>query len=220
MLPHLTYIVQMGKNKRARLAGQSSQSSHKKLKQASKSHGAASKAPHGQSPVSKSHANDNAKPKPHVQLQHTEPIIPFKPEERILLVGEGDLSFAACLVREFRCRNVTATVLEKREVELREKYEGVGSNLAILQGHEKGEGIGEGEGGKEGEGNEPAVGDAEDEEHGESEAGKRKGSSKVLYGVDATKMMWPGKRKVERWDRYVSTSVQHQPSPLESGASE
>ncbi|KAI8962454.1 hypothetical protein F5Y11DRAFT_322644 [Daldinia sp. FL1419] len=96
------------------------------------------------------------KPKPqkqkqkqnHTQPQHDEPTIPFAPEDKILLVGDGDLSFAASLVEHHYCADVTATVLEKNLEELVEKYPHVPENIAKIE--------------------------AED--------------SKVLYGVDATKM--------------------------------
>ncbi|KAI5926405.1 hypothetical protein F4810DRAFT_654228 [Camillea tinctor] len=82
------------------------------------------------------------------QQQHTEPTIPFSPEDKILLVGEGDLSFAASLVEHHYCADVTATVLEKNLEELVEKYPHVPENIAKIE--------------------------AED--------------SRVVYGVDATKM--------------------------------
>ncbi|KAM3439080.1 hypothetical protein MY4824_002884 [Beauveria thailandica] len=70
------------------------------------------------------------------QLQHNldNPTIPFDPEDRILLVGEGDLSFAASLVRHHRCRHVTATVLEKNRAELVAKYPSAEANIAIFHG--------------------------------------------------------------------------------------
>ncbi len=58
----------------------------------------------------------------HTQAQHQQPVLPFAPEESILLVGEGDLSFAASLVEHHGCEKVTATVLEKNAEELAEKY--------------------------------------------------------------------------------------------------
>ncbi|KAI0115339.1 hypothetical protein F4814DRAFT_419170 [Daldinia grandis] len=95
-----------------------------------------------------------AKPKPQKQKQkqpkpqHDEPTIPFAPEHKILLVGDGDLSFAASLVEHHYCADVTATVFEKNLEELVEKYPHAPENIAKIE--------------------------AED--------------SKVLYGVDATKM--------------------------------
>ena len=62
------------------------------------------------------------------------PTIPFSPDDRILLVGEGDLSFAASLVRHHKCRNVTATVLERSTEELLEKYPHAQANIAIIEG--------------------------------------------------------------------------------------
>jgi 25S rRNA (uracil2634-N3)-methyltransferase len=49
-------------------------------------------------------------------------IVPFGPDNRILLVGEADLSFAASLVRHHGCLHVTATVLEADAAELEAKY--------------------------------------------------------------------------------------------------
>lgn len=66
--------------------------------------------------------------------QHQEPTIPFSPSDNILLIGEGDLSFAASLVQHHGCTNVTATVQEKNEAELTEKYPHVANNISkILQ---------------------------------------------------------------------------------------
>lgn len=51
-----------------------------------------------------------------------EPTIPFAPEDdRILLVGEGDLSFAKSIVEHHGCCDVTATCFDSQEV-LYEKY--------------------------------------------------------------------------------------------------
>lgn len=50
-------------------------------------------------------------------------ILPFDPEDdAILLVGEGDLGFAAALVDHHRCRRVTATVREASAGALAAKY--------------------------------------------------------------------------------------------------
>ncbi|PKK41156.1 hypothetical protein CI102_14412, partial [Trichoderma harzianum] len=62
--------------------------------------------------------------------QHDEPVIPFSPNDRILLVGEGDLSFAASIIEHHGCTNVTATVLEKDHAELLAKYPAVDTNIA------------------------------------------------------------------------------------------
>jgi len=70
--------------------------------------------------------------KPHTQLQHTRPIIPFSPHDSILLIGEGDLSFARSLVSEHHCTNLTATVYESSS-ELLEKYPHVGESIKAIE---------------------------------------------------------------------------------------
>lgn len=104
--------------------------------------------------ISKCKTKSKGKPAPNSKLlekfkskvvappaQHTAPTIPFETDDRILLFGEGDLSFARALVRELGCERVTATVFEK-EAELREKYPQVGENIDMIQGLEEGEGRG------------------------------------------------------------------------------
>ncbi|KJZ72832.1 hypothetical protein HIM_07776 [Hirsutella minnesotensis 3608] len=79
-------------------------------------------------PAKKKNVNNNQKP----QQQPT--IIPFDPQDRILLVGEGDLSFAASIIKHHGCVNVTATVLEKDRAELVAKYPAVDANIAVVLG--------------------------------------------------------------------------------------
>ncbi|KXS94850.1 hypothetical protein AC578_8049 [Pseudocercospora eumusae] len=52
----------------------------------------------------------------------TQPTIPFQPEDRILLVGEGDFSFAKSIVKEHGCCDITATCYDSKEV-LYRKYD-------------------------------------------------------------------------------------------------
>ncbi|KAG5966837.1 hypothetical protein E4U58_002409 [Claviceps cyperi] len=66
--------------------------------------------------------------------QNEQPIIPFDPQDRILLIGEADLSFAASIIKHHGCANVTATVLEKNHGELVTKYPAAEGNIAIVQG--------------------------------------------------------------------------------------
>ena len=47
--------------------------------------------------------------------------IPFDPEDRILLIGEGDFSFAKSIVEHHGCYDVTATCLDSKD-EVRDKY--------------------------------------------------------------------------------------------------
>ncbi|KAK6843699.1 hypothetical protein PG987_004559 [Apiospora arundinis] len=75
--------------------------------------------------------------KPQQQQQQQKdgtPTIPFAPEDKILLVGEGDLSFAASLMDDpHYCADVTATVFEKNADELAEKYPHVADNIAKIE---------------------------------------------------------------------------------------
>ncbi|KAL2181382.1 uncharacterized protein P884DRAFT_188475 [Thermothelomyces heterothallicus CBS 202.75] len=67
------------------------------------------------------------------QQKNQQPTIPFAPSDRILLVGEGDLSFAASLITHHHCTNVTATVLEPNFAELSAKYPHVSANTAVIE---------------------------------------------------------------------------------------
>src|SRR5690606_24928061 len=67
------------------------------------------------------------------QQKNQQPTIPFAPSDPILLVGEGDLSFAASLISHHRCTNVTATVLEPSFAELSAKYPHVSANTAVIE---------------------------------------------------------------------------------------
>ncbi|KAI2612613.1 uncharacterized protein GGS25DRAFT_126607 [Hypoxylon fragiforme] len=72
-------------------------------------------------------------PQSQSQPHHDEPTIPFAPEHKILLIGDGDLSFAASLVEHHYCADVTATVLEKTLDELVEKYPHVQENITKVE---------------------------------------------------------------------------------------
>lgn len=75
----------------------------------------------GSSDPDKTHARD------------LEPTIPFSPEDSILLIGEGDLSFSRALVEHHYCENVTATVLEKDLEDLTAKYPHVNENVELIE---------------------------------------------------------------------------------------
>ncbi|KAL4817855.1 hypothetical protein BDW67DRAFT_159299 [Aspergillus spinulosporus] len=49
------------------------------------------------------------------QKQHRRPIVPFRRKDRILLVGEGDFSFAHSLATYHRCKNLLATCYDSQE---------------------------------------------------------------------------------------------------------
>ncbi|KAK4043521.1 hypothetical protein C8A01DRAFT_32452 [Parachaetomium inaequale] len=73
------------------------------------------------------------KPNNGPQQQNQKPTIPFSPADPILLIGEGDLSFAASLITHHHCTNVTATVLEKDFADLSTKYPHVQTNTAVIE---------------------------------------------------------------------------------------
>ncbi|KAF9761812.1 hypothetical protein IL306_003715 [Fusarium sp. DS 682] len=153
------------------------------------------------------------------------PTIPFEPHHRILLVGEGDLSFAASIIRHHGCANVTATVLEKDAGELLSKYPHVEDNIAVIRGaalktkeaDKEGKEIST----KEEEAGETSKDNQNDSEdsNGESDSEeddyydpddpdapprpKRKltPNNKLLYNIDATKL--PNSLTRTRFDRII-----------------
>jgi 25S rRNA (uracil2634-N3)-methyltransferase len=82
--------------------------------------------------TNKSNAEPKTKPKS-LHTQPEQPTIPFDPLDRILLIGEGDLSFAASLIQHHGCASVTATVLEPNLEELVAKYPHVEANIAKIK---------------------------------------------------------------------------------------
>ncbi|GKT43874.1 25S rRNA (uridine-N(3))-methyltransferase [Colletotrichum spaethianum] len=149
-------------------------------------------------------AESDAKKKKQQQQYHQnqEPVIPFAPEDTILLIGEGDLSFAASLAAHHGCRNVTATVLEKNERELLEKYPHAAENIALINGaapskpaapgskpaKDDGEGADEDDDAQEAE-DDPAADEEElDEDDDEKYKPPVANNNKILYNVDARTM--------------------------------
>ncbi|KAK3990187.1 hypothetical protein QBC44DRAFT_239782 [Cladorrhinum sp. PSN332] len=76
--------------------------------------------------------SNNTQKKKHIQPSQLRPVIPFRPSEKILLIGEADLSFAASLASHHKCVNLTATVLEPSLSALSEKYPHVHANISPL----------------------------------------------------------------------------------------
>jgi 25S rRNA (uracil2634-N3)-methyltransferase len=116
--------VIMGKNKRQKLGSQSSKKNKPQGKHARPSGITKSKS-------SKPSKGPTTKPK-QSQAQHTTPTLPFSPDEKILLIGEGDFSFARSLVEHHGCEHVIATVLESAQ-ELNEKYPHVEENVSAIE---------------------------------------------------------------------------------------
>ncbi|KAF7508500.1 hypothetical protein GJ744_009213 [Endocarpon pusillum] len=68
------------------------------------------------------------------QPQHVKAVVPFRPSDHILLVGEGDFSFALSLIEHHKCKYVTATCYDSEEV-LHQKYPQAGEILQKLLSH-------------------------------------------------------------------------------------
>ncbi|KAI9837562.1 MAG: hypothetical protein M1819_007213 [Sarea resinae] len=64
--------------------------------------------------------------------QHQRPTIPFEPDEKILLVGEGDFSFAHSLLTHHACTSLTATSFDSL-AEVLEKYPQAEVHMAALR---------------------------------------------------------------------------------------
>ncbi|KAH8815585.1 hypothetical protein F5884DRAFT_183250 [Xylogone sp. PMI_703] len=117
----------MGKAKRQKLHSSSAKKKHKHLNSSKVLQNP--KGSFAQKP------NTALKPKttPHKQAQHSVPTIPFSSSESILLIGEGDLSFARSLVEHHKCTHVTATVLETSHAALVEKYPQAKENVELIE---------------------------------------------------------------------------------------
>jgi 25S rRNA (uracil2634-N3)-methyltransferase len=111
----------MGRNKRQKLGSHAPKRSKPKP-QTKNNHSAG---------ISKSDAKPAAIPK-RAHTQHTQPTIPFSPDENILLIGEGDLSFARSLILHHGCTQITSTVFES-EAELKAKYPQAEENIRVIE---------------------------------------------------------------------------------------
>ncbi|KAL6860905.1 hypothetical protein J3F83DRAFT_747929 [Trichoderma novae-zelandiae] len=136
------------------------------------------------------------------QQQQDEPVIPFGRHDRILLVGEGDLSFAASIIEHHGCTHVTATVQEKDHAELVAKYPAVDANIAVINrrpgSHDAAAAAGAdadpdgplddkddgGDDDDDGQGN----GDNDADDHEDDESRPSLVTNKLVYNVDATKL--------------------------------
>lgn len=164
-------------------------------------------------------AADGAKKKEQKQYhQNQQPVIPFKPEDTILLVGEGDLSFAASLAAHHGCRNVTATVLEKNEKELLEKYPHASENIAKITGAAvpskptkpaKDDEEEDGDASEPEEDDAPDPADDEDEDEEEKYKPTLPNNNKILYNIDARTMKSFTKRTTTQNHHGNSTTTKH-----------
>ncbi|KAF7881147.1 uncharacterized protein EAF02_007038 [Botrytis sinoallii] len=114
----------MGKNKRLK-------SSSKKIKGG---RGPGKPKPAGISkPSSKTPKPSGMPTKKHKQTHQTIPVIPFSSRDSILLIGDGDLSFARSLITHHEVKKLTATVFESSLQILQEKYPHVGENIKEIE---------------------------------------------------------------------------------------
>ncbi|KAL2003889.1 hypothetical protein VTN02DRAFT_1738 [Thermoascus thermophilus] len=75
------------------------------------------------------HKNNQQQKKQQPQKQHARPTIPFGRRDRILLIGEGDFSFARSLAVHHRCKHVLATCYDSKEM-VHSKYPQVEKNIS------------------------------------------------------------------------------------------
>ena len=163
----------MGKNKRLkRVTANNKPPPTKKnyTKSPNASNASKSSKPTG---ITKSQAKPG--PKKHVQAQHTAPTIPFEAHEKILLIGEGDLSFARSLLEQHRCTDMIATVYESKS-ELVEKYPHCVENIEFLE-----------EGDKEDGDQENKTAEQDTKSGGKEKKAEKKAEGRIRYNVDATK---------------------------------
>ncbi|EOD47838.1 putative protein of unknown function DUF2431 protein [Neofusicoccum parvum UCRNP2] len=73
------------------------------------------------------------KPAPPQQQQQPPATIPFDPNERILLIGDGDLSYARSIIEHHGCADVLATTHDDRAT-LEAKYPQAVANIAYIEG--------------------------------------------------------------------------------------
>ncbi|EKV05208.1 25S rRNA (uridine(2634)-N(3))-methyltransferase [Penicillium digitatum] len=75
--------------------------------------------------------NANAPKKASMQVNQR-PIVPFLRKDRVLLIGEGDFSFARSLAKQYKCRNLCATCYDSKEA-LYNKYPQAPQNVLDIQ---------------------------------------------------------------------------------------
>ncbi|KAK1248006.1 hypothetical protein MKX07_000894 [Trichoderma sp. CBMAI-0711] len=164
--------------------------------------------PAPQRPSGRPQAKDKKQPKPpgaakkKQKQQHDEPVIPFSRHDRILLIGEGDLSFAASIIEHHGCTNVTATVLEKDHAELVAKYPAVDANIAVINRrpgqHDDDDDVAAGQSdtkdgdvAKDEDNHEDEQDDGDDDDDDDDDDHDSKPpaiTNKLIYNVDATKL--------------------------------
>ncbi|KAJ5984535.1 hypothetical protein N7481_006634 [Penicillium waksmanii] len=109
--------------------------------------------------------------------QNQRPIVPFLRGDRILLVGEGDFSFARSLAKQYKCRKLCATCYDSKET-LYTKYPQADSHIQEILSSSKSTST------TEPEDKEKQGGEGGDSAHQRSS----KSGPKVLFSIDARKL--------------------------------
>ncbi|KAJ9345123.1 hypothetical protein DTO027B6_2268 [Paecilomyces variotii] len=148
------------------------------------------------------HNKNDDSVKPQQSKQDVKVTVPFGKKDRILLVGEGDFSFARSLALHYRCRDILATCYDSKET-LSSKYphveETIKDFLSTFSGKKVEDSTGEKSPFEEtvGKSNDENGDDDEDEEETKQppkdnndnpQTHHDKRGPKVLYSVDARKL--------------------------------
>ncbi|ETN40695.1 uncharacterized protein HMPREF1541_04974 [Cyphellophora europaea CBS 101466] len=126
-------------------------------------------------------------PKVHPVQASQQPKVPFSTRDNVLLIGEGDFSFALSLIKNYRPGAVTATCYDT-EADLVQKYPGVHATISKLAPEgfngDASQAVNEPEDGESFEGFSPPS----SPNSGSSKAAPAPAHSRVhvLYGIDAT----------------------------------
>ncbi|KAL4883099.1 hypothetical protein BJY04DRAFT_33349 [Aspergillus karnatakaensis] len=140
-------------------------------------------------------SNKNVKKNQLKQKQQRRPIVPFRRGDRILLVGEGDFSFAHSLATHHQCQYLVATCYDSEET-LCSKYPQAEKNIAGILHSSK----------------------TRSRTRAVFKTGEASNTAKVLYSVDAKKLGLPSgggkeirngfpkeERKVPAWEKKGKT---------------
>jgi len=148
-------------------------------------------------------ARKPAPAKPHSQASQSKPTIPFAPRDDVLLVGEGDFSYARALLKHHRLRNLCATTFESREGLLAKHPQAAGF-VEKLEAGVTGERDGEEEEEEDEDGDGYDDNDDDDDDDNDNDSRDWIGREvKVLYDVDAAKLDRQKYIKKRAWDRVI-----------------
>ncbi|OQE31767.1 hypothetical protein PENSTE_c001G04704 [Penicillium steckii] len=105
--------------------------------------------------------------------QNQRPIVPFLRGDRILLIGEGDFSFARSLAKQYKCRKLCATCYDSKET-LLSKYPQAEENIEEILSSKTSKNH--------------TVNENESSSSTTGPSGSTKSAPKVLFSIDARKL--------------------------------